>query len=96
MNRKLRRAMKAIGLGKKEVDSTSAQDLAKQYGQACAEAGELQYKIVEFQRSLEELNDRIRKLNVAYAEKLAEQRAMASSKKGGEAPPASPSPQESK
>lgn len=92
LNRKARRALKAIGLGKEAPKDP--QSLQKEYFQACAAAGELQYKIGEFQSQLKELNETIRKLNVAYAEVLTEQRAAAASNSGGgeqSTPPSSPS-----
>jgi hypothetical protein len=75
MNRKARRMLKSIGLGGKE--SSDPKVIAQQYMQACAEAGELQYKIIELQEGLDTLNDRIRKLNRSYAEILAESKAAA-------------------
>jgi len=83
MNRKARRMMKAIGLGGKE--NLDPQAISKEYIQACAEAGELQYKIEEFQESLKELNERIRKLNRSYAEISAEARAKQAEVKPDEA-----------
>lgn len=82
-NRKVRRAMKAIGLGDKEPQDQSS--IQKEYFQSCAAAGELQYKIGEFQAELKNLNDKIRKLNQAYTQLLAEQ------KSGGGEPQSPPS-----
>lgn len=81
--------MKAVGLEKgSKADIPTIQ---KEYFQACAAAGELQYKINEFQTELKKLNDNIRNLNKTYTELLTEQRAAAASNSGGEGPSASPS-----
>jgi hypothetical protein len=79
MNRKARRILKSIGIGKEE--KPSPETIQTDYLRACAEAGELQYKIGEFQSQLVELNTRLQKLNRAYAEVQAEQRAASGSKK---------------
>ncbi len=89
MNRKVRRLLKSIGLGKSTPKDQEA--LLKEFSQCVAEAGQLQYKISVHQEELSELNLRIRKLNQAYTEILTEQRAAASSQQGGEAPSTSPS-----
>lgn len=75
MNRKLRRTLKALGIGKKDGKPGMA-DIRQQYYQKCAEAGELQYKIREFNEALGGLNKEIGKLNVAYSELLAEERGL--------------------
>lgn len=73
MNRKLRRTLKAIGIGKDTP--IEGNEIRKQYFQACAEAGELQYKIGEFQSTLKDVNDKLKKLNVAFSELAQEEKA---------------------
>lgn len=76
LNRKLRRSLKAIGLSGTTTPE-AANDIKNQYYRACAEAGELQYKIGQFQEALASLNAKLAKLNVAFSEVQAEERAAA-------------------
>jgi len=92
MNRKARRILRSIGLTNPKKDIKERNELLQEYYKTCAEAGELQYKIEEFQNELNKLNQKIRKLNRANVEIMAEQRAAAPSSNEGEAPSTSPSP----
>lgn len=83
MNRKLRRAMKAIGLNSKNTNPVNADDIQKQYHMACAQAGDMQYRMEELKRVLKDKNEEIRKLNTAYSEYLAQQTAEATPSKAG-------------
>lgn len=67
MNRKQRRALKA-----RKIAMPQSQDEIKQeYFQLCAQAGELQYKIEEFNIQLKNLNMKIASLNKAFSEAVA-------------------------
>lgn len=68
MNRHERRALKArkVSMPKKTQD-----EIKQEYFQMCAQAGELQYRIAEFQSQLKELNGNIQSLNRDFSEALA-------------------------
>lgn len=51
------------------------QEIRTQYGQACAEAGELQYKIKQLSKSLEDINGKIELLNQQYVDLLNKKKA---------------------
>lgn len=94
MNRSLRKALRAVGLGKRE--DVSIEGLQTQYYRRCADAGELQYRIGQFQQELKDINSEIFKLSVALSEVLTQKRAEAGSHQegaGAASAPASP-PQE--
>lgn len=68
LNRQMRRAAKAVGLvGATPKESRKPEEVRKDYAQACAAAGELQYKLVEFQTELNRINESIRSLNQEFA-----------------------------
>lgn len=71
MNRKLKKALKAVGLAKKDDAQSSELEIRQKHYHLCAQAGELQYKIGEFQSQLNDLNKEIRGLNKAMYELLA-------------------------
>lgn len=77
MNRKMKRALAAVGLGKK-APAADENTIRNEYHQRCAQAGELQYKIGEFTVALKQLNNEIKQLNAQYSEileaKAAEER----------------------
>lgn len=58
MNRKSRRALHAVRRKMRTVE-----ELRTEYGNLCAQAGELQYKIKEFTGALNSLNQKIGSLN---------------------------------
>jgi chromosome segregation ATPase len=53
---------------KNQIPKRSTQDVRNEYLQLCAQAGEAQYKISEFQKALSNLNDKIIQLNREFSE----------------------------
>jgi len=76
MNRHARRALTAIGLGKKSQPQ-DGQAIQNEYYKKCAQAGELQYKIKELSNGLAVLNNEIKQLNKKYADFLEAEEARA-------------------
>jgi chromosome segregation ATPase len=70
MNRKQRRAMKAIGapLTIPVENKPHEEALKEEYYRACAEAGELQFKLKQFEAALQSVNLKISDINKRYAE----------------------------
>jgi len=93
MNRKLRRALKAINLVDRDIPKTK-QEIQNKYFRLCAQAGELQYKITVFEEELAQLNSDIKKLNQAMHEVQAEENSQpkTQSNQGGSEASAEPSP----
>lgn len=71
---KWKKVLKAVGAGK----ATDGNAIRQEYYNKCAQAGELQYKIGEFEKALKNLNNEIAQLNETFgklneAEKNANQ-----------------------
>lgn len=68
MNRKQRRSLKAIGAPLSLPEKSPEDQLKEEYYQACAEAGELQFKIKQFEAGLQAVNQKIAEVNKRYVE----------------------------
>ncbi len=76
-NRKQKRAAKATGL-------RNGNAISQEYLQKCAQAGELQYKILQFQEELLKANDEIKALNQEYAALPADKKTVPAAPKAVE------------
>lgn len=73
MNRKTRRTMKARGIKMPRSEAEIRQD----YSNTCTQAGECQYRIMQLENSLEQLNEKLDAINKEFAALAASQPAPA-------------------
>lgn len=66
MNRKQRRALKARGTIMSQ-EKPQEQLLREEHFTLCMQAGQIQYQIVQMERSLDELNKKIEDVNIRFS-----------------------------